>query len=83
MLHRHPVAERRDPKGTRMSVVQGVVTQQIREARENRGHLLVLRLDRTNVYGSIPHKLVEMAVKRHHLPGKFRDLIVDYSNSFS
>ncbi|KAG7525299.1 hypothetical protein JOB18_025050 [Solea senegalensis] len=35
----------------------GIVTQLIREARENKGDLAVLWLDLTNAYGSIPHKL--------------------------
>lgn len=39
----------------------GVVTQLIREAREGKGDLAVLWLDLANVYGSIPHKLVEAA----------------------
>ncbi|XP_067284127.1 uncharacterized protein [Pseudorasbora parva] len=61
----------------------GVVTQLIREARENKGDLVVLWLDLTNAYGSIPHKLVEEALRRHHIPDKFRDLVLDYYGSFS
>lgn len=60
----------------------GVVTQLIREAREGKGDLAVLWLDLTNAYGSIPHKLVETALDRHHVPGKIRDLILDYYKSF-
>lgn len=56
----------------------GVVTQLIREARETKGDLVVLWLDLTNAYGSIPQKLVEEALRRHHVPAKFRDLILDY-----
>ena len=59
----------------------GVVTQLIREAREGKGDLAVLWLDLTNAYGSIPHKLVEMALDLHHVPGKIRDLILDYYKS--
>ncbi|XP_061733213.1 uncharacterized protein LOC133536595 [Nerophis ophidion] len=60
----------------------GVVTQLIREARENKGDLAVLWLDLENAYGSIPHKLVEEALNRHHIPKKFRDLILDYYANF-
>ena len=42
----------------------------------------MLWLDLTNAYGSIPHKLVETALDRHHVPGKIRDLILDYYKSF-
>nr|XP_061841396.1 uncharacterized protein LOC133622576 [Nerophis lumbriciformis] len=60
----------------------GVVTQLIREAHESRGELAVLWLDLTNAYGSIPHKLVELALHRHHVPSKIKDLILDYYNNF-
>lgn len=56
----------------------GVVTQLIREAQEGNGDLAVLWLDFANVYGSIPHKLVETSLVWHHVPGKIRDLVLDY-----
>lgn len=60
----------------------GVVTQLIREARESRGDLATLWLNLTNAYGSIPHKLVETALTRHHVPEMIRNLIMDYYSSF-
>lgn len=60
----------------------GVVTQLIREARENKGDLAVLWLDLTNAYGSIPHKLVEQALNRYYIPEKLRNLILDYYADF-
>jgi len=69
LLHWYLGPERRDPKGTGVS---GAHNQLIRE---------VLWLDHANAYGSINWS------KRHwtwhHIPGKFRDLILDYYNSFS
>ncbi len=62
---------------------KGVVTQLIREARERKGDLAVLRLDLANAYGSIHHKLVELALSRYHVPEKIRNLILDYYNNFS
>ena len=61
----------------------GVVTQLLREAREGKGDLAVLWLDLANAYGSIPHKLVETSLDRHHVPGKIKDLILDYYSCFS
>ncbi|XDV27663.1 hypothetical protein PO909_031163 [Leuciscus waleckii] len=61
----------------------GVVTQLIREAKESKGDLATLWLDLANAYGSIPHKLVETALVRHHVPVKIRNLIMDYYNNFS
>ena len=60
----------------------GVVTQILREAREGKGDLAVLWLDLANAYGSIPHKLVEEALKRHHVPGKISELILGYYDNF-
>ncbi|XP_053332775.1 uncharacterized protein LOC128506382 [Clarias gariepinus] len=60
----------------------GVVSQLIREARENKGNLSVLWLDLANAFGSIPHKLVQLTLIKHHVPNRCRDLIADYYNNF-
>ncbi|KAK7915664.1 hypothetical protein WMY93_011425 [Mugilogobius chulae] len=60
----------------------GVVTQLIREARENKGNLSVLWLDLENAYGSIPHKLVELTLTKHHVPQRVIDLVTDYYSNF-
>lgn len=60
----------------------GVVTQLIREAHENSGDLAGLWLDLFKVYGSIPHKLVELTLHLHHVPSKIKELILDYCNNF-
>lgn len=54
----------------------GVVSQLIREARENKGNLSVLWLDLANAFGSIPHKLVHLTLMKHHVPSRCRDLII-------
>lgn len=46
----------------------GVVTQLMREARENRGGLSLILLDLANAYGSIPHKVVTTALTTYHIP---------------
>ncbi len=60
----------------------GVITQLLREDRENNGDLRVLWLDLANTYGSNPHKLVEGALQRHHVPEGFRGLLMGYYNEF-
>lgn len=60
-----------------------VVTQLIREAHKGKGHMVVLWLDLANAYGSIPHKLVEVALLKHHMSSKIKDLILDYYNNFN
>lgn len=47
-----------------------VVTQLAREARENKDNLSVLWLDLANAYGSIPHKLVQLTLTKHHIPAE-------------
>lgn len=47
------------------------------------GDLAVLWLDLANAYGSFPHKLVETSLDRYHVPGKIKDLILDYYSCFS
>ena len=44
--------------------------------------MAILWLDLKNAYRSIPHSLVEEALKRHHVPNKITELIVDYYNNF-
>lgn len=43
----------------------------------------MLWLDLTNAYGSIPHKQVEVALEKHHVPKKVKDLILYYYSKFS
>ncbi|KAJ3609088.1 hypothetical protein NHX12_023615 [Muraenolepis orangiensis] len=52
----------------------GVVTQLIREARENKGNLSVLWLDLENAFGSIPHKLVQFTLTKHHVPSRSNNI---------
>ena len=61
----------------------GVVSQLIREARENNGNLAMLWLDLVNAYGSIPHKVVEETLRRYHVPSSLSNLILDYYNNFN
>lgn len=49
-----------------------------REPKKNQGNLVVLLLDLTNDYSSMPHKLVQETLERHHVPANVRDLILDY-----
>lgn len=60
----------------------GVQEQLIREAREGKGDLAVLWLDLANAYSSIPQKLEEAALVRHHVLSNIKNLIMDYSDNF-
>lgn len=69
--HRHLSTD--VPGVTRCLEHTGEVTQLICKARESRGDLVALWLDLTNACGSIPHKLVETVLTRHHVPEMIRN----------
>ena len=56
----------------------GVVTQHLRKAKEGKGDLAVLWMDLANAYGSILYKLIEEALKLHHITSETRKLLCDY-----
>ena len=60
----------------------GVITQLLKDAKANKGDLAVLWLDLKNAYASIPHSLVQEALKRNHVPNKITEIIGDYYSNF-
>ena len=54
------------------------LTQLLHEARINHKNLTVVWLDLANVYGSIPHQLIQEALKHYHVPEQARSLIRSY-----
>ena len=59
-----------------------VLTQLIKETKAEKGNLATIRLDLTNAYGSIPHKLVEETLRRYHVPEKVRTMLRKYYDNF-
>ena len=45
-----------------------VVSKLLKEAKGNRGSQAVLWFELKNAFGSISHKLVELTLKRYHVP---------------
>ena len=45
-----------------------LLTQLIKEAKTTKGDLTVLWLDLANAYGTVPHKLVDLILKKYHVP---------------
>ncbi|XP_052234917.1 uncharacterized protein LOC127847189 [Dreissena polymorpha] len=54
------------------------LSQIIREAKVNQKDLTVVWLDLANAYGSIPHKLIETALKHYHIPDHVQQIINGY-----
>ena len=55
-----------------------VLSQLIREAKAEKKGLVVVWLDIANAYGSIPHGLIQLALKRAHVPEDFCKLVESY-----
>ena len=60
----------------------GMIMQVLREAKEKKGNLAILWVDLAKVYGSIPHKIVNKALRRYNVPRKISDLIFNYYYNF-
>ena len=59
-----------------------VVTQLIREAKEDKKDLALIWLDLANAFGSIPHKIIEVTLQKYHIPDRVTTLLMDYYNNF-
>ena len=55
-----------------------VLSQLIREAKTEKKDLVITWLDIANAYGSIPHNLIQTALKRAHVPEEICNLVHDY-----
>lgn len=49
-----------------------IPTQIIRQARKEKNKLAIIWLDCANAYGSMPHKLVQLALEKYCVPAKTR-----------
>ena len=55
-----------------------VISQLIRDAKINRSDLTVVWLDLANAYGTVPHKLIAVALDHYHVPETIQRLITTY-----
>ena len=55
-----------------------LLSQLIREAKTEKGNLVVTWLDIANAYGSMPHSLILTALERTHVPERMRQLVKSY-----
>ena len=55
-----------------------ILSQLIREAKAEKKGLVVVWLDIANAYGSIPHNLIQLALRRAHVPENFCKLVESY-----
>ena len=55
-----------------------ILSQLIREAKAEKKGLVVVWLDIANAYGSIPHSLIQLALRRAHVPEEFCQLVESY-----
>ena len=57
-----------------------MVWEGLKDARKRRKSIVVLWLDLANAYGSVPHKLIEFALRRYKVPEQWITLILSYYN---
>ena len=50
----------------------------LKDARKRQKSLVALWLDLANAYGSVPHKLIEFALRRYGVPPKYIKLLLSY-----
>ena len=55
-----------------------ILSQLITEAKKHKKNLVATWLDICNAYGSIKHKLIQIALKRAHLPAEVQELVSNY-----
>ena len=55
-----------------------VLTQLTKEANAQKGDLTVLWLDLSNAYGTVAYKLVDLTLRKYHVPEKFQILLEHY-----
>ncbi len=55
-----------------------MISQLLREAKEDKGDLSVVWLDLADAYGSVPHKLVDETLRQYHVPEKVRSILQQY-----
>ncbi|XP_052268375.1 uncharacterized protein LOC127869754 [Dreissena polymorpha] len=54
------------------------ISQLIRRAKINKTDLTVVRLDVANAYGTVPHQVIEFALKHHHVPEHIQSIVRSY-----
>jgi len=54
------------------------ISQLIREAKINKQDQTAVWLDLANVYGTVPHQLIDFAVKHHHVPKHIQNIVRNY-----
>ena len=55
-----------------------MVWSALKDAKKSKSPLALLWLDLANAYGTVPHKLIEFALKRYHVPENWIKIVLDY-----
>ena len=59
-----------------------MIWETIQRAKSSRKNLDVVWLDLANAYGSVPHDLIQLALKMHHVPPNICTMIKKYFDGF-
>ena len=58
------------------------IWDQIQEVKEKKEDLSIIWLDLANAYGSVPHKVLFLAMEHFHIPEEIRVLMMQYYSNF-
>ena len=59
-----------------------MIWEAIQRAKSEKLNLDVVWLDLANAYGSVPHQMIQLALRMHHVPDNIREMLNDYFNGF-
>ena len=59
-----------------------MISQLIKEAKKKKSDLTVVWLDLSNMYGSIPHNLIQEGLNHYYIPASIQGLISGYLTGF-
>ncbi|GFN78864.1 reverse transcriptase [Plakobranchus ocellatus] len=59
-----------------------MIWEAIQRAKSEKLNLDVVRLDLANAYGSVPHEMIQLALRMYHLPEVIQVMLDDYFSGF-
>ena len=59
-----------------------MIWEAIQRAKTNKLNLDVIWLDLANAYGSVPHQMIQLALRMYHVPENIRRMLAEYFGGF-
>ena len=59
-----------------------IIWEAIQRAKSEKLNLDIIWLDLANAYGSVPHQMIQLALRMHHVPEDIQVMLDDYFRDF-